>query len=100
MAIASMSIHPGYSRDNVERPTLAECARIADSMLAYDLDRRIVKDASDSGFDNRRTGLGRRSDRFSRTEYGEQKEHSSREGADGVPRKDVEYSRTKANGGP
>lgn len=31
--IVGWSYHPGYNRDNIEKPTLEDCAKVADEMI-------------------------------------------------------------------
>jgi len=31
--LVSMSLHPGFNRENAEKPTLEECAEMADKMM-------------------------------------------------------------------
>ena len=41
-ALVGWSMHPGYYRDNAEKPSLEECAHIADKMVIIRRTRQIT----------------------------------------------------------
>ena len=39
--LVGMAMHPGYSREGMHRPTLEECAEMADRMVRLDADEEL-----------------------------------------------------------
>jgi len=46
-ALAGWSMHPGYYRENATKPTLVECAHIADEMMKIRRERINMRPLSD-----------------------------------------------------